>query len=94
MRQRSGRRRRLVDDHAQIGSAVDREGRMLGGRARTGLGSIGLGGKGLLIGDAPDSADMRARDDDLRASHWHGRAAVTHASIGRAICRATRRAGA
>jgi putative peptide maturation dehydrogenase len=39
----------------------------------------GLVAKGLLIGDAPDSTDTRARDDDLRASHWHGRAAVSHA---------------
>lgn len=32
--------------------------------------------KGLLITDTPDGADMRARDDALRASHWRGLAAT------------------
>jgi putative peptide maturation dehydrogenase len=39
----------------------------------------GLVAKGLLIGDASDFSDMHARDDALRASHWHAAAAVTHA---------------
>jgi putative peptide maturation dehydrogenase len=39
----------------------------------------GLVAKGLLIGDASNLSDMLARDDALRASHWHAAAAVAHA---------------
>jgi putative peptide maturation dehydrogenase len=39
----------------------------------------GLVAKGLLIGDAADLMDMRARDDTLRATHWYARTAVAHA---------------
>jgi putative peptide maturation dehydrogenase len=39
----------------------------------------GLVAKGLLIGDASSSMDVRARDDALRATHWYASAAVVHA---------------
>jgi putative peptide maturation dehydrogenase len=39
----------------------------------------GLIAKGLLIGDALGFSDIRARDDALRAGHWHAAAAVAHA---------------
>ncbi|MEO7326147.1 MAG: putative peptide maturation dehydrogenase [Dokdonella sp.] len=34
--------------------------------------------KGLLIGDAPDNADMCARDEAVRAGHWRPLSAVAH----------------
>lgn len=34
---------------------------------------------GLLIGDGPESAELRARDDRLRATHWHVLSAASHA---------------
>ncbi|MEP6938359.1 MAG: putative peptide maturation dehydrogenase [Rudaea sp.] len=38
----------------------------------------GLLGKGLLIADHGAHADVRARDDALRSTHWQAHAAVTH----------------
>jgi putative peptide maturation dehydrogenase len=38
----------------------------------------GLLAKGLLIDDTADGREARARDDALRATHWHAHAAVAH----------------
>lgn len=34
--------------------------------------------RGLLIGDGPDFAAIRARDDMLRSKHWRGLSALSH----------------
>ena len=38
----------------------------------------GLLAKGLLIGDDDAHADLRARDEALRAANWHAHSAVSH----------------